>query len=258
MLIVRSAQLAAMEQLAQVRVERALLGHLRDAFPREFARLGDPPMTEVIRLAMSRAARHGHTTPREFFLFATLMLMLGAYFDEDPQFAWLARRMDGVTHAAPPERLDDAHAAVMQYLDEIAGPENEHLIRALVRMREIDLASVASLAADMTGAAIAGLLAELFPEKARCNGDAAMRLAVAQGRALAGQHAMQTGEGVVLFSALVFMLGWRFNEDPVFPWARTLLAPHDGAPGGDAPAAVAALHRHALGFLRYGLGADGN
>lgn len=255
---IHQSQFAALEQAALNQAEFVLLAHLREAFPREHALLGDARMTRVVRLATQRAETHGHTGMREIFLYATLMLMLGAFFDEDPQLGWLAPLMRDVTHLAPPERLDAVHEAVMLYLDEIAGEENEHLIRALLRMRDVDLEAAGDLAADGSGSGIADLLTGLFPQKACRHGDAAMRLAAGRGVALARQHGMQTGPGVVLLSTLVFMLGWRFHEDPQFPWAEAVLGPRDGQDAGpeDAAAAVAVLYGHAVVFLRHGLDMD--
>ncbi|HVC59659.1 MAG TPA: hypothetical protein VND19_04745 [Acetobacteraceae bacterium] len=230
MLTIRQSQLAALEQVALNKAELVLLTHLREAFQREHALLGDARMMHVVRLAIQRAEAHGHTGMREIFLYATLML--GAFFDEDPQLGWLAPLMRDVTHLSPPERLDAAHEAVMRYLDEIAGEENEHLIRALLRMRDVDLAAAGDLAADESGSGIADLLTGLFPQKACRHGDAAMRLAAGRGAALARQHGMRTGPGIVLLSALVFTLGWRFHEDPQFPWAQAALGPRDGHDAG--------------------------
>ena len=43
---------------------------------------------EVARLGIGRAARHGLDTDHDIFVYVTLMMMLGSYFDEDPQLPW--------------------------------------------------------------------------------------------------------------------------------------------------------------------------
>jgi hypothetical protein len=261
MLVIREPQLAVLQQMVSQESERRLASCLRDAFEHPLASFDDSEMAALVRLAVERASCHGHRGLRSVFLYATLMVMLGAFFDEDPRFDWLTELMRDRTQLSPAARLDDAHDAVMRYLDDIAGRENQHLTRALLRIHDTDLAALGGAAAAATtedaDSALGTALSRLFPERARRDGEAAMRSVAARGRDLASLHGMATGPGVALFAVLVFMLGWRFSEDPQFPWARVLLAPRvEQATAEDADEAVAALYGRAIEFLRHGLRAE--
>jgi hypothetical protein len=233
----------AFEKAALAEFERRMLGYVADGFARQTSLLGPAQMRRVIALGRERAERRGHKTEREIYLYLTLMLMLGSWFDEDPQLVWAAEMLDDRSIRHAPARLNRVHGAAMDYLDAVAGENNEHLIKALVRIRDFDPASTATIPADRFEDEMVRTLSRFHPQKADRQGEEATRTIVRQAGALARRHSLAGQSAVCLLAGLAFMLGAGFHRDPQFPWAQESLE------RGDA----ARLHKHALAYLDAGL-----
>jgi hypothetical protein len=104
----------------------------------------------------------------------------------------------------------------MEYLDRIAGTDDLHLNRALLRMRR----SFPRIAAQPL---VEGLdLAEsmlfhfgaLFPRKYDAVGEHHVRLALQHGMGVAGRYGLTTERDLAVYSSFVFVLGSAFDQDP--------------------------------------------
>ena len=167
MLVIRDAQISAFEEAALARFEERMLGYLSESFPRQSALLARDQMRRVVALGRSRAAHYGHLTEREIYFYLTLMLMLGSWFDEDPQLPWCAVRLTDRSILHPPARLNRLHTETMDYLDRMAGEKNEHLIRSLLRIRAFDPASADDIPEERFEEEMVKTLSGLYPEKLR-------------------------------------------------------------------------------------------
>ena len=67
----------------------ALLPLLREIYPEKAARLGSVGLASLIQSARSTSERHDFIGGQAVILFALLMLILGTFADEDPQFPWI-------------------------------------------------------------------------------------------------------------------------------------------------------------------------
>jgi hypothetical protein len=246
MLVIRAPQFEAFEKAAISQFERRMLGYLTESFPKQAGLLGPAQMLRVISLGRERAAHYGHETEREIYLYLTLMMMLGSWFDEDPQLAWAAARLTDRSTAYAPARLNQLHNDTMAYLDRVCGEDNEHLVKALLRIRDFDPASAAGIPAERFEDEMTATLARFFPQKAAHQGESATRAVVRDAAALAGRHAVTGQQNICLLAGLAFMLGSGFHRDPQFPWAQDALAP-------GRPADPASLLAHARAYLEQGL-----
>ena len=109
----------------------------------------------------------------------------------------------------------------------------------------------------------AGLLEHVrtfFPDHAATLGAAQLDRVVRYGLQRAESRGIQTDRGVHLYLGLMFMLGSRFDEDPVLPWAALVKAPDapatDVAPPETADACIETLYGQAMAFLDQTVGAD--
>ena len=250
MLTIRSAQLSALEQGTLADCARRLVKHLAEAFPKQARLLGKPGMQKVVELGMTRAAGHGLEEERDLFLYLTLMMMLGSWFDEDPQLAWAGKRLGDQRIQDPADRLDKLHDVAMQYLDRIAGENNELLVKALIRVRDFDPSKAESIPAAELEPGLVAMLSPLYPQKAQEQGEAGMRAVARHGVELAGQYGAGGNQAACLFAGLAFMLGWGFDHDPQFPWVCEALG-EDGKKGD-----LGLLHRGAMTYLKHGLEPD--
>jgi hypothetical protein len=246
MLVIGAKQMRALEVAAQQRFENELLDDLESVFARQFRWLGRDGMAKVARLGIGRAARHGLDSDRDIFVYVTLMLLLGSYFDEDPQLPWAAAELD--RHAPPVLRLESLYEAAMDYLDRVAGEENEHLIRAVARARKVDIQMFDHVRREKLPGELTAWLGRLYPEKWSCQGEAATRAVAERAVAAAADHRLRQPAGAVLLAALAFMTGAGFARDPQLPWAAETLA------GNLAPAEkLDKLNQQAMAFADFGL-----
>ncbi len=170
------------------------------------------------------------------------MVSLGAAFAFDRQLPWNRGGSNGLPLA---ERAGPAQArfdGAMQYIDSIAGKENEHLVRAMVRIRNFDMAEAPDSSDGQLPRKICAQLEKFYPEKYADEGDALnLRLAtdwITEAAALD----LSGGPGSLLYSALCFMLGSGCAADPLFPWLVDTVQD----PSASDSEKVARLHRLAL------------
>jgi hypothetical protein len=246
MLVIRDAQIHVFEEAALGQFEQRMLGYLAESFPKQSAHLGTAQMRQVVSLGQQRAAGYGHHTEREIYFFLTIMLMLGSRFDEDPQLPWCAAHLTDNSIPHPPARLNRLHSETMSYLDRVAGENNEHLTKALLRIRAFDPASVDRIPDERFDDEITQILSGFYPQKAAYQGEEATRAVVRNAAALAGRHGLTGRRAVCLVAGLAFMLGAGFHLDPQFPWAQKALPP-----GGEAN--LESLQQHAMAYLEFGL-----
>jgi hypothetical protein len=246
MLVIRAPQFEAFEKAAIGQFERRMLGYLTESFPKQAGLLGPAQMRRVISLGRERAVHYGHQTEREIYFYLTLMLMLGSFFDEDPQLPWAAERLADQSIAHPPARLNRLHSDTMAYLDRVCGENNEHLVKALMRIRDFDPASAGAIPPEQFEDEMVRTLSRFFPQKAAYQGESATRAVVRGAAVLARRHAVSDQRHLCLLAGLGFMLGSGFHRDPQFPWAQEALPP-------GRPANPAALLAQAHDYLEQGL-----
>jgi hypothetical protein len=111
--------------------------------------------------------------------------------------------------------------AATDWLDESHGPENEHLVRGLVRIRALTQETVPEQA-DAAG--IVAWLCALMPQQAAaCGADAMIALAETALSRTADYDMIAPGDAATI-ALHMFMLGSGFDRDPLVPWARPILA----------------------------------
>jgi len=249
MLTIRTAQLDVFRAQAADRFDRRMLAALARTFPRDHARLGDAPLLALARDGRARAARQGWRSEQSVYLFLALALMFGIGFDSDPQLPWLQQALVDEPGAHPVARLFELHARALDQLDAVEGEHNEHLIKALVRHRALDLARFETDEDGTRDALIAVTLADMHPRKAAVLGEAGLRATARAAGAQARAHGLHGARAQGLVALLRFMLGHQFDDDPAHPWVGRALA----MPGPEA-VRVQVLHEAALGLLAHGLG----
>jgi hypothetical protein len=245
-LIIKSSQFDALVAARVGQFEDELLGKIETVFPRETDRLDDDGMREVVRLGMARAQVHWFSADEDVFAYVALTIMLGAWFDEDPQLPWAAEQL--VAPGASEARAKPLYARAMRHLDEVAGEHNEFLIRALIRLRDTTLDLLDDLTPEELPDAIVAVLERVYPEKAAAQGEAATRAVVADAIALAAEHGLPLNAGALVFASFALMCGAGIARDPQLPWVAEMLASD-----ADGEAKLALLYEHAQGFIEFGL-----
>ncbi|MCP5419727.1 MAG: hypothetical protein H6970_10715 [Gammaproteobacteria bacterium] len=228
MLVIREAQMAAFEQGVMRNFELRVLEHVKQFFPKQCAILGDEQARQVIRLGIDRARTYGLVSERDIHLYVGLMFMLGSHFDRDPQLPWAARILTSEAISDPGLRADRVYDTAMRYLNRVAGKNNEHLQRALLKAQELPAATLArSREAKQQnqsfGEHMMKLLNALFPEKCDAVGERAVQQVVRDGYEKARRYNLITEAGAAVYTGVMFLLGSGFDGDPQYPWAEAIL-----------------------------------
>lgn len=241
MLAIYPAQLEVLREARRDDCAARLAQLARSDFPADAERLGKAGVDAVVALGMKRTEAHGRVSERDRYLYQSLMFMCGSYFDEDPQLPWVGVMLkQGVL-------LEKVHLRVLDFLDEVAGGENQFLVRALVKVQAIPLSAVARSDAADFEPRTAALLESIYPTKFAAQETHDTLAVIRHAAKLAEQY--ELANGAALCAVLAFMLGVGFDRDPMHPWVRAVL--DDAELTGDEK--VLALHRAGCDFARRAL-----
>jgi hypothetical protein len=109
-----------------------------------------------------------------------------------------------------------------EYLDKVAGPDNEFSIQALRRLQLASFDSIAAGSAGFDDAVTRGLRA-IYPQKAECVGESVIQGLIQRGLDLSKKHSLSTHKGTALIVSLMFALGHGITVDPLYPWIGATL-----------------------------------
>ncbi len=253
MLLIRETQFQIFQDALSLEFETRLYAHLCEGFTRQMGYLGEAKARALIRFGVQKANLYGYSNDRDVYLFLCLMLMLGSHFDQDPQLPWVRDHLTlGRPQGSEANRssLLRLHQATLDYLDIVAGENNEYLVKALLRLRDFDTGRFRKFETGEKALteALAGLCEEWYPQKAKHQGETSTRQALTLAIQPARMHGMNTSYALGVFGGLTFMLGLGFEKDLQFPWALAALS---SAPGGEAKAKE--LYAGAMAYLQFGL-----
>ncbi len=248
MLVIRESQWNAFRRQADEALAEQLEPHFHRHHGAHCRWLGPQDLRLALVSGVQRARQRGFESPRDACLYINLQFMLGSHFDDDQQLPWAVELTTSNEPASA--RIDRLYDVAMSYLDRIAGPDNQALVKALVRLQAYAPHNVLSFPEDAFLDRMADLLSALYPEKAHELGADGMHALVLRGRERAQAHGMADRLGAAVCAGLLFMIGAGFDDDPLHPWAKRILA---GA-GDNRPQR---LYEQAMSFLRQvGLAAD--
>jgi hypothetical protein len=243
MLIIRDSQLQAFASAPRRRFEMLLSNHLRRSFPHE-CELGD--VTEFVGFGIGRAEYHGCETELDIALYLNLMMMLGCDFDQDPQIPWAEQQLDDLSVPNLPQRLSRVYDSALEYLAEIGGAHNSHLVRAKLQIRKQSLGGIIPLSSDALPGGLIAFLAAIYPQKARRQGDAAMEELVHLACESANAQGARSNRSAAIHAEHMFILGSGYHRDPMYSWLNGILYE---ASAGPADSRFDELLRRFLGYV---------
>jgi len=246
LLAIRKEQIEAFEFAALARFESRLLNHVHEYFPKHWRLVGEHGLRQVIRLGIERGGRYGLSTERDIYLYVSLMLYLGCYFDDDVQLPWVRRSLREPESEAPSKRIAETFDKAMAFMDEVFGPDGECYLAALTRIRGGVPASLdRSVGGVVSPPDVLALLEWIHPEKYGHVREADLYSLIDRAVQAAAGYGLRTGRGVLVYSGLMFTLGEKFDEDPRFRWATSILK----KPTQDDANKVAQLYDAAIAYL---------
>ena len=246
MLTIREEQMEELAKVSLKRFEDSMVEHVKEFFPGYYEVLGEPTIRRVVQYGVDRAETHDFITERNVCLYINLMFLLGSNFDEDLQLPWAASILAEESTTEPNTRIDELVSASTEYLDEIAGVDDQHIARALVNIREVSIEDFSQSSTGNVGREIIALLQKVWPQKCGRLGDAILRQLIGHGVESMAQYNVTSDRGVALYTGLTFMLGSGLDSDPQFPWAATVLN-DESIP--DQATRVDRLYKESMAFL---------
>jgi len=247
MLKIRKEQHDELGKISLKRFEDSMVEHIKKFFPKYYEIHGEPIIRDVIQYAIERSNTYDFTTERDVCLYINLVFLLGSNFDKDIQLPWASVILRDETITGPATRIERLNGKVMEYLDEAVGVENEYLGRALLRIREISFEDFDRSPSPNAGSVAVVQLREIWPHKCRQLGEPVLRRLITEGMKTARSYNITSERGVVLYTALMFLLGSGFDKDPQFPWAASIL--NDESITNEA-AKVDRLYKDSMTFLK--------
>ena len=224
MLVIRRSQLEVLGIQSRVRFEQKLVDHFLRVYPRECRQAGGAEQVRnLVRNGIDHGLRRGFTAESQIGLFVALRFIVGAGFDRDPQIPWAAEILDNPSIRNLDLRIHLVYDRALQYLEYTAGEDCEHVVRAMIRLRDWDLATAPATGAGWSGAMLE-LLRGLYPQKIDYQGEAANGRLIADGLAKSESYGIGTASGAALCVILMFMLGSEFDGDDLHPWAARVLS----------------------------------
>lgn len=246
MLHIRKEQNEELGKIALKRFEDSMVKHIKEFFPKYYEVLGEPTVRKAIQYGIERAESYGFTSERDVCLYINLIFLLGSNFDTDLQLPWTAEILNDETITDSVTRIDRLHDKAMQYLDRAAGTDNEYLGIALLKVREISIEDFAQTPTPNAGDIAATQLQKIWRRKCQQIGETTLRRLIRHGIESAKGYNITTERGVVLYTALMFLLGSGFDKDPQFPWATAVLN-DESIP--DESTRVDRLYKEAMAFM---------
>ncbi len=234
MLVIREAQMKSLGRGVQDRFAARLCDVFVQAYPRECRQAGGPTaMLRWVRIGLDSAVAAGYLSQYESGRWLALMLILGVDFAIDPQLPWVRDCLDATVVPDPSDRIDLLFERTLDYLGDTAGKDAEYEVRAMLRMRAIDLGSLPALPDEAAVAAACDRLSVLYPRKFAFQGPELTAKTVARQLLRAHEMGLAGPAGEFLFVMLSFMMGSGFDHDPLHPWAFAILHPAIGDSDGD-------------------------
>lgn len=246
MLKIRKEQNEELGKIALKRFEDSMVEHIKQFFPKYYEVLGEPTIRKVIQYGIDRAENYDFITERDVCLYINLVFLLGSNFDTDIQLSWAASILNDEKITDPATRIDNLHDKTMEYLDQVAGTDNEYLGRALLRVREISTEGFAQTPTTNVGDIAATQLQKIWPRKCHQMGEMTLCRLIRDAIESAKVYNITTERGVVVYTALLFLLGSDFDKDLQFPWADRVL--NDEAIS-DQNTRVDRLYKEAMAFM---------
>lgn len=249
-MIIRDAQVKAMEAAAEDNYIGELMSHCREFAPGPVSAMTDEELRQAVTTGVGDAARSGFNLRGPVRFYIDLMLAFGSGFATDPQYPWTAEILEKDEEIGQMERAEELNEKTQEVFAGIFGENNQYSLKALEKMLERVKAGI-SFKREGFKQDMLLLLKEVYPEKFEVVGEEALKRlitdAIARGR---DRYGFKAPRSMALVVVLMYAFGHRFDADPFLPWISRTLKPKENV----APDELAAdLERRAAAWFEAAL-----
>lgn len=222
MLKIRDKQMKTLEDAAILRFEDELVEHIKEFAPKHSEVIKEEGVRKVVHLGIESAKQYDFTKRGPVRFYVELMFMFGSDFNTDFQLPWASGVLNNDQIKSETERADILHEKMVEYLEQIAGKDKEHSLKALERLNKARIEEYKTAGGDFDRQAAAGLRS-IYPQKYEYLGDELLRELIQRAKDSAQRFSVTSEKGKALFVALMFSLGHGFADDALFPWVTTTM-----------------------------------
>jgi hypothetical protein len=218
-LLIQPDQMVALEKAGLRRFEEEMVAHSREFSPRLTQALDKEQLGIAVGAAVRKARGYGFKCRGPIRLYMELTLLRGSGFDTDPQYPAFGEILRARVEEM--ERAERMYAAALDYRAKVSGPGAVSAYKALGGLLAFARAPVA-----VSGNAVDNMLFEMnrvHHRKVAYVGEAALTALIHEGIAECRKHRFTTFREAGLIMALMFTLGHRCTEDPLYPWIEMTL-----------------------------------
>ena len=229
--------------------------HLQKYFPTHCRLLGKEQMHRVIQHGWTKAKSYDLTPECCVRSYIEFMCLLGGGFDTDPLLPWAAEMLNDKSTSDQVARGDRLYDRAFEYIKHVIpdyrdAQGNPITARFVGELRQLKHEPDERPGPDSTLAFSRELKARLegvFPAKCQYVGEERVRGLIATAIYRAAGYGITGERGVTLFAVLMFVLGMRFDQDLLLPWASATLNDESIT---DQKKKVDKLYVEGVGFLR--------
>jgi hypothetical protein len=243
MLKIRPEQFQALEAYSQWSFVEEMLGHSREFASALSQQLCEAQLRVALAQAIKRAKSYGFTNRGPIRLYIELMFLCGSDFDTDPQYPEIGEALRADYDQM--SRAEHIRLRVKAYMDEVAGPGNTNVRKALEAVSVFARNPHEYSASDFE----AGMVHDMtttFPQKTAYIGEARVRELIGEAKAEAARYQFTTPRGMTLLAILMFSFGHGCLNDPLYPWMSQTLSDERIV---DASARAGRLERKSITWL---------
>lgn len=229
-MIIRDAQVKAMEAAAEGNYIGELMAHCREFAPGPVSAMTEEELRLAVTKGVDAAEKDGFDLRGPVRFYIDLMLAFGSGFATDPQYPWAAEILAKHEEMGQMERAEELNKKTQGVFAAIFGEKNEFSLRALEVMLERVKAGMSfkreGFKQDMLQS-----LKEIYPQKFAAVGEDALKKmitnAIARGR---DRYGFKAPRSMALAVTLMYAFGHRFDVDPFLPWISRTLKPKQDVP----------------------------
>lgn len=246
MLQIRTEQIEALESAEVEYFAPRMVRHLKEGFPKHCSFLGEDGIHEVVRYGIEQGRAYGFTRQSAVNLFIDLTLLLGRFFHADVQMPWASEILTDRSFGDELTKDQRLHAAAIEYLNTVSGPDNEYIDAAQRRLLHEPIYIRTGSVEGFTDEALMRL-ERIWPEKYDQVGEKRLRFLIQKGISTASTYNIKSEPGVLMYIGMMYMVGSGFDGDPLFSWAHRVLNDREEQ---DQAARVERLHSEAINYLK--------
>jgi hypothetical protein len=219
---IRNEQIEILKQVPMRVFEDEMTVHLAEFSPPLFNAIKEDQLRKVIRFGIDRARQYGITFRGPIRLYLELMLLLGSYFDNDPQYPWATEILVDESSASQIQRAENLYDKTCEYREKVGGSRDEYTLKALRGIAEFARKPLQISSSDLVSTLL-DEMGNIYPQKKEFVGEHGLRMLIDKGMATAQEYGFSAVRSLALPVVLMFAFGHGCFNDPLYPWiAKTV------------------------------------